>query len=186
VGKLIGAALALLLAPVLLISAAAAGLVGGENTAQAGQPPASTNALTDIPAAMLVLYQRAATAECDGLPWTVLAAVGKVESDHNRSTLPGAHTSANPLSGAAGPMQFLPFVFHAYAHPVPPPAAPTRPHPTTRSTPSTPPPATCATPAPEAGRTSPARCSSTTTPTPTSPKSSPSPAATLKRTRTLQ
>jgi len=68
---------------------------------------------------MLLLYQQAATAECPGLPWTVLAAVGKAESDHGRSALPGVHTGSNP-AGAQGPMQFLPLVFNAYARPVPP------------------------------------------------------------------
>jgi hypothetical protein len=103
VGKLIGAAAALLLTPVLLLSAAAAGILGAggdpataaSGAAVAGQPATSSTAAGDIPAGMLVLYQRAATAECEGLPWTVLAAVGKVESDHGRSTLPGVHSGAN-------------------------------------------------------------------------------------------
>jgi len=56
--------------------------------------------VADIPAGWLALYQRAATAECDGLPWTVLAAIGKVESDHGRSTLPGVHSAANTAAGA--------------------------------------------------------------------------------------
>ena len=124
-GKLIGAAVALLLAPVLLLSAAAAGVLGvGEDPAAAGpggvgQPDASSTAAGDIPAGMLVLYQRAATAECDALPWTVLAAVGKVESDHGRSTLPGVHSGSN-FAGAQGPMQFLPATFAGYARPVRP------------------------------------------------------------------
>ena len=121
-GKLIGAAVALLLAPVLLLAAAAAGVLGvGEDPAAAGtgQPGASSTAAEDIPAGMLVLYQRAATAECDRLPWTVLAAVGKVESDHGRSTLPGVHSGSN-FAGAQGPMQFLPATFAGYARPVPP------------------------------------------------------------------
>lgn len=124
-GKLIGAAVALLVAPVLLLSAAAAGVLGvGEDPAEAGtggagQPDASSTAAGDIPAGMLVLYQRAATAECDQLPWTVLAAVGKVESDHGRSTLPGVHSGSN-RAGAMGPMQFLPATFAGYARPVPP------------------------------------------------------------------
>ena len=124
-GRLIGAAAALLLAPVLLLAAAAAGVLGvGEDpaatgTGGAGQPGASSTAADDIPAAMLVLYQRAATAECDQLPWTVLAAVGKVESDHDRFTLPGVHSGSN-RAGAQGPMQFLPTTFAGYAQPVPP------------------------------------------------------------------
>ena len=38
------------------------------------------------------------------MPWTVLAGIGKVESDHGRTTLPGVTSGANAF-GAAGPMQ---------------------------------------------------------------------------------
>ena len=62
-----------------------------------------------IPPAMLVLYQDAA-ATCPGLPWTVLAAIGTVESDNGQSTLAGVHVGANP-AGAEGPMQFEPSTF---------------------------------------------------------------------------
>ncbi|HEY6707821.1 MAG TPA: bifunctional lytic transglycosylase/C40 family peptidase, partial [Actinomycetota bacterium] len=41
---------------------------------------------------------------CPGLPWSVLAAIGKVETDHGRSTAPGVQSGAN-FAGAAGPMQ---------------------------------------------------------------------------------
>lgn len=77
-----------------------------------GQPQASRRAQQDIPARMRRLYERAA-ASCPGLPWTVLAAVGKVETDHGRA--------ADQIStaGAVGPMQFLPSTFAAYAHPIP-------------------------------------------------------------------
>ena len=68
---------------------------------QAGPSPA---ARADIPARYLALYQRSAR-RCPGLPWSVLAAVGKVESDHGRSRLPGVRSGWNP-AGAAGPMQF--------------------------------------------------------------------------------
>ena len=67
---------------------------------------------------MLNLYQQAA-ASCPGLPWTVLAAIGTVESDNDQSDLPGVHNGAN-AAGAEGPMQFLPATFAAYAEPVPP------------------------------------------------------------------
>lgn len=120
-GKLIGAAVAALIVPVLLLSAAAAGILADDDTtptAAAAQPGADIP-VADIPAAMLPLYQRAATADCDGLPWTVLAAVGKVETDHGRSPLPGVHSGQNS-AGAQGPMQFLPATFAAYARPVPP------------------------------------------------------------------
>jgi cell wall-associated NlpC family hydrolase len=118
VGRLIGAVVALLAAPVLLLSAAGAGIFGTDED-PATQPVASGNALADVPPAMLVLYQRAASAECDGLPWTVLAAVGKVESDHGRSTLPGVHGGHNQ-AGVMGPLQMLAATFAAYDDPIPP------------------------------------------------------------------
>ena len=78
---------------------------------------------------MLVLYQEAATT-CPGLPWTVLAAIGTVESGNGTSNLPGVHSGANS-AGAEGPMQFEPATFSAYDTPVPPggaePAQPVRP-----------------------------------------------------------
>ena len=52
---------------------------------------------------MLTLYQEAA-ATCPCLPWTVLAAIGTVESDNGQSALPGVHTGVNS-AGAEGPMQ---------------------------------------------------------------------------------
>ena len=82
------------------------------------QPAASSAAVSKVPPAMLALYQEAAAA-CPGLPWTVLAAIGTIESDNGESTLPGVHSGAN-AAGAEGPMQFLPETFAAYAAPVPP------------------------------------------------------------------
>ncbi len=71
-----------------------------------------------IPTSMLALY-RAAAATCTGLPWSVLAAIGTVESDNGRSNLPGVHSGANE-AGAEGPMQFEPATFAMYDQPVPP------------------------------------------------------------------
>src|SRR5919199_1510468 len=79
----------------LMALALSSSLIGG------GQPSAS--AQEDIPAQLLPVYQTAADS-CPGLPWAVLAAIGKVESDHGRSTAPGVHAGAN-FAGAAGPMQ---------------------------------------------------------------------------------
>jgi hypothetical protein len=70
----------------------------------AGQPRPSRAAIADIPAGYLRLYQRAARC-CPGLSWSVLAAIGKVESDHGRTPLPGVRSGWN-AAGAAGPMQF--------------------------------------------------------------------------------
>ena len=78
-----------------------------------GGPPASAESDATIPATMLALYQEAA-ATCPGLPWTVLAAIGTVESDNGQSNLPGVHGGAN-AAGAEGPMHFLSATFAEYA-----------------------------------------------------------------------
>jgi murein DD-endopeptidase MepM/ murein hydrolase activator NlpD len=82
-----------------------------------GGPPglqvrASGLASSDIPAAALADYQAAAQT-CPGLSWTVLAGIGKVESDHGRSNLTGVHSESNS-AGAMGPMQFLPGTWSTY------------------------------------------------------------------------
>src|SRR5207302_8268223 len=51
------------------------------------------------------IYQAAART-CLGMDWAILAAIGKIESDHGRSTKPGVHSGQN-FAGAMGPMQFL-------------------------------------------------------------------------------
>jgi cell wall-associated NlpC family hydrolase len=102
------AVLALPLLAALVIAAALGSLTASSS---AGAAP-SKDALADIPPQMLALYRQAAP-ECPGLSWTVLAAIGKVETDHARS--PSMISSA----GAVGPMQFLPATFAAYAYPVP-------------------------------------------------------------------
>jgi Transglycosylase SLT domain len=68
---------------------------------QPGQP--SQRARGDIPPRLLPLYQAAANT-CPGLPWSVLAAIGKLASDHGRSTARGV-TSGTSATGTAGPMQ---------------------------------------------------------------------------------
>ena len=75
----------------------------GLSTSLIGGGPPSAQAQRDIPVAYLPLYQAGADS-CPGLPWSVLAAIGKVESDHGRSTAPGVASGAN-FAGAAGPMQ---------------------------------------------------------------------------------
>jgi hypothetical protein len=70
----------------------------------AGQPAPSPAARADIPAGYLRAY-RAGAGRCPGLSWTLLAAIGKVESDHGRAPLPGVRSGWNH-AGAAGPMQF--------------------------------------------------------------------------------
>lgn len=86
---------------------AAVGAVSSGISSLSSQVPASTAALDDIPARLLMLYQQAAGV-CPGLPWPVLAGIGKVESDHNRP--PGQVSGV----GAQGPMQFLPSTWNAF------------------------------------------------------------------------
>jgi hypothetical protein len=71
----------------------------------ASSPRPSRAARADIPARYLALYRAAARA-CPGLSWTVLAGIGKVESDHGRSGAPGVRWGVNRAGCCAGPMQF--------------------------------------------------------------------------------
>ncbi len=82
-----------------------------------GGSTASPLALSSIPPDYLLLYQQAART-CPDLNWTILAGIGRVETNHGQSDLPGVHSGANS-AGAEGPMQFLPATFAEYDHPVP-------------------------------------------------------------------
>jgi len=102
-GKLTAAAATPVLFVAILL-AAVLGEIGPTLPAPGAQP--SNTALNDIPPAYLVLYQQAATTDCPGLDWSVLAAIGKVETDHGRSSLPGV-TAGKNSAGAGGHMQIL-------------------------------------------------------------------------------
>ncbi|WP_327090906.1 lytic transglycosylase domain-containing protein [Nonomuraea sp. NBC_01738] len=58
------------------------------------------------PGSYLELYKQSAT-RCPGLSWTVLAAIGQVESSHGRNNGPSS-------AGALGPMQFMPATWKHY------------------------------------------------------------------------
>ena len=103
---------------VVLIGAAAGGAIGGILGGAGTQVAPSAIAIGSIPASYLSLYQQAA-ATCPGLPWTVLAAIGTVESDNGQSILPGVRSGTNS-AGAEGPLQMLGPTFAAYDQPVPP------------------------------------------------------------------
>ena len=47
-----------------------------------------------------------AAGTCPALTWQVLAAIGKIESDHGRSSAPGVRAGINRAGCCAGPMQF--------------------------------------------------------------------------------
>lgn len=102
---LIGGVAALVLGIQILVallsdSAGAACTPGSGGDAQ----PGASKAANAIPSNYLKLYQ--ATGPKYGISWTVLAGVGKVETNHGTSTLPGVHSGQN-YAGAGGPMQFL-------------------------------------------------------------------------------
>jgi hypothetical protein len=86
----------LLLLPLLFVGA----LASATGTAAGGW---SATARAEIPQEYLPLYEQAA-ATCPGLNQALLAGVGKAETDHGRSPLPGVQSGANS-AGAAGPMQ---------------------------------------------------------------------------------
>ena len=68
----------------------------------ASKLPVSTNVpTTGVPASYLMLYKASAAKYCPGLSWTVLAAIGEIESGNGANNGPSS-------AGALGPMQFLP------------------------------------------------------------------------------
>ena len=101
---------------VLGLALVGAGIVGGSMLFATGQGCSTTGTVVtaavqpapsqagrgSIPANYLQLYQQVGKAY--GVPWTLLAGIGEVESNHGRSGLPGVHSGQNGF-GAAGPMQ---------------------------------------------------------------------------------
>jgi membrane-bound lytic murein transglycosylase B len=72
-------------------------------TPTAGCRPKPTRAaIADVPRSYLRRYCQAGARY--RIPWPVLAAIGKVESDHGRTRLPGVRSGSN-WAGACGPMQ---------------------------------------------------------------------------------
>jgi cell wall-associated NlpC family hydrolase len=109
VGLLVMLLVAFLVVPMLLIGGESLLFAGGSGNcastaANAAQPAVSTEAANSIPATYLKWFQRVGLQY--NVPWTILAGIGKVESDDGRTTLPGVTeaTVANAF-GAAGPMQ---------------------------------------------------------------------------------
>ena len=92
--------------PVLLLAGIA------EPKPDPGSAGASAEALADIPAELLPIYMKAAKDTCN-MPWEVLAAIGKIETNHGRLDAPGV-TSGENFAGAGGPMQFLQPTWDAY------------------------------------------------------------------------
>ena len=66
-----------------------------------GQLPVDSTVSSSRPTTYLELYKASAARYCPGLSWTVLAAIGEVESGDGANVGPSS-------AGALGPMQFLP------------------------------------------------------------------------------
>jgi membrane-bound lytic murein transglycosylase B len=75
---------------VLLVPTATSTTLPVDSTPSAGRP-----------ASYLQLFQESAARYCPGLSWTVLAAIGQIESADGQNMGPST-------AGALGPMQFLP------------------------------------------------------------------------------
>ena len=101
-----------LLLPVLVIGTAGGLLSGGAN-ASLGQPVANVESVAGIPPEYLRLFLAAGSAY--GVPWTVLAGIGKVECDDGQDPDPSCtQEGATNSAGAGGPMQFLASTWATY------------------------------------------------------------------------
>jgi cell wall-associated NlpC family hydrolase len=85
---------------------------GCTDTSGAKAQPGEAPDARSIPAAYLGLYKAAGSRY--GMPWNVLAGIGKVETDHGQSNAPGVHSGEN-FAGAGGPMQFLAGTWRTFA-----------------------------------------------------------------------
>ena len=80
---------------------ASARVVGLAPASVSTRLPVDATPPTGRPASYLQLFQESAAAYCPGLSWTVLAAIGQIESADGQNMGPST-------AGALGPMQFLP------------------------------------------------------------------------------
>jgi peptidoglycan DL-endopeptidase CwlO len=98
---------ALVVAPMVMFAGSSQLFSSGNGCSQAkggksSQPPPSKEAQNSIPSDYLRIFKD--TGHKYGVPWVILAGIGKVESDDGRTSLPGVHSGSNAF-GAAGPMQ---------------------------------------------------------------------------------
>ncbi len=73
----------------------------------ASQRPVATNIPAGAPANYLNLFKASAAKYCPGMSWTVLAAIGQIESGDGANNGPSS-------AGARGPMQFMPATWAAW------------------------------------------------------------------------
>lgn len=82
------------------------------DTSRAADQPSEAEAAKGIPENYLALYKKAG--EEYGIPWNVLAGIGRVETIHGTLQAEGVHSGEN-FAGAGGPMQFLEPTWKAFA-----------------------------------------------------------------------
>jgi soluble lytic murein transglycosylase-like protein len=101
----------LLLAIPLIFGGAGSSMSAGGQTctpgSAAGQPQPSQAAISGIPHAYLTLFLHAG--QRYGIPWNILAGIGRTESDFGANDGPSS-------AGALGPMQFLPSTWAIYGN----------------------------------------------------------------------
>ena len=101
----IGALAAMAVMGLAALSAVLTVVAAHDTCADAGVKTVPGGAATHaIPASYLSLYRQAGG--MSGVPWSVLAAIGSIETDHGRSRAPGVRTGVNRHGCCAGPMQF--------------------------------------------------------------------------------
>jgi len=71
------------------------------------QLPAATAPAGTVPTSYIQLFKASAAEYCPGLSWTVLAAIGQIESNDGQNMGPSS-------AGALGPMQFMPATWAAW------------------------------------------------------------------------
>jgi hypothetical protein len=110
VGALINAPaadLSKLISQVKAVTGASSKVVNLVPVVTATKLPVATSVPTGKPASYLALYQESAAQYCRGLSWTVLAAIGEIESGDGANNGPST-------AGALGPMQFMPATWAAW------------------------------------------------------------------------
>jgi hypothetical protein len=103
-----GADLSALMAKVRSVIGPGAEVINLVPVVTVSQLPVVTNVpVSGVPANYLSLYKASAAKYCPTMSWTVLAAIGQIESGHGTNDGPSS-------AGALGPMQFLPSTWAAW------------------------------------------------------------------------
>jgi cell wall-associated NlpC family hydrolase len=111
-GALLSSCALAALLPVLFIGAALGALDGGAGVSL-GQPAADVESVAGIPSEYLRLFEAAGASY--GIPWEVLAGIGKVECDDGQDPDPSCtQEGVVNYAGAGGPMQFLASTWASY------------------------------------------------------------------------